>query len=172
MNSTQLLREQFKSAHETLEKTIEGTPQDVSDFNNTNKALPVGAAYAHAVVSEDILLAGMIRHTTPISADNAITGLSEPMPSFEKWDQHESWAKDVKVDLAKFREYAQKVYAQTDEYLATLKEEDLDQEVDMGAFGKYTLAFVLTNFSLLHLANLAGEVSAAKGFQGHKGYPF
>jgi hypothetical protein len=42
----------------------------------------------------------------------------------------------------------------------------------MGDWGKHKLADVLTNFVILHVANLTGEISAAKGFQGLKGYPF
>lgn len=171
MNSVQLLREQFKGAHDTLEATMADATPEVSDFSETNKALPVGAAYAHAILCEDVLLAMMLSHKEPVLKDSASIGLSEAMPSMDKWDEHEAWAHRVKVDLAKFKSYAKDVYEQTDAYLATIKDEDLDREVET-SFGKHTLAFILTNFFVLHIANLTGEISAAKGFQGKKGYPF
>ncbi|GEM_PF-3622591 len=47
-----------------------------------------------------------------------------------------------------------------------------DKEVDIPGMGKKNLAFIINNFVILHIANLTGEISAAKGVQGLKGYPF
>jgi len=171
MNAVDLLKLQFQNAHENLEGTMNDVTSEVAHVRELGKALPVGAAYAHAVCSEDVLLSLFLAHKDPI-LKSAETGLSEPMPGFDAWDQHALWAQHVTVDLEKFRNYAKDVYGATDSYLKTLKEEDLDSEVEMGQFGKFKLGFVLSAFFLLHIANLTGEVSAAKGLQGLKGYPF
>lgn len=172
MDVITLLRQQLRAAHETLEATMSDVNPNVAHFVETNKALPVGAAYAHAVIAEDMILATMLAGTTPLSSGNEETGLSEPMPGFDAWDKHEAWARSVKVDLTKLREFAKSVYQATDAYLAGLKAEDLDKELDLPVFGKQNLAHVISTFVILHIANLTGEISAAKGFQGHKGYPF
>ncbi|MBI3486304.1 DinB family protein [Candidatus Daviesbacteria bacterium] len=172
MNAVTLLREQLKSAHETQEATMADVTEQSAHFADTNKALPVGGAYAHSIISEDVVVATMFAHTTPLSTDNSLTGLSEPMPSMSDWDKHEAWYKTVKVDLTKLKEFAQKVYLATDDYLASLKDEDLDQEIDMPGMGKHSLAFFITNIVILHIANLTGEISSVKGLQGLKGYPF
>lgn len=172
MNAITLLRQQFESAHHSLESTVGDASPDVLNFNETNKAIPVGAAYAHSVLEEDILMSTMLTNKEPIFKDAESVGISEEIPSMEHWDQHEQWYKTVKVDLPKFREYARQVYKATDEYLATLKDEDLDVEIERPMIGKQNTAFMLTNFFLLHIANLTGEISAAKGIQGLKGYPF
>jgi hypothetical protein len=172
MNTIELLREQFKSAHDTQEAVMADVTADSAHFADTGKALPVGAAYAHSVLSEDMLMAMMLTHKAALATTAEEVGLSELMPGMDNWAKHEEWSRTVKVDLVKFREFAKKVYAASDEYLATLKEEDLSNEVDTGAFGKHPLSFILTNFFLLHIANLTGEMSAAKGVQGLKGYPF
>jgi hypothetical protein len=119
-----------------------------------------------------MLLAMMLTHKATLATTAEEVGLSALMPSMENWDKHDEWARTVKVDLGKFKVFAQKVYAATDAYLSTLKEEDLSHEIDTGSFGKHPLSFILTNFFLLHIANLTGEMSAAKGVQGLKGYPF
>jgi len=155
-----------------MDATMKDVSDEVAHFTDTNKALPVGAAYAHAIMGEDVVVATMLAHTTPLSSDNTKTGLSEPMPSFAEWDKHDSWAKCVKVNLAKLTAFAQSVYKATDTYLATLKDKDLEKELDIPGMGKHTVADILNNFLVLHTANLTGEISAAKGFQGHKGYPF
>ncbi len=42
----------------------------------------------------------------------------------------------------------------------------------MGAMGKAPRAMVISNFVIAHAAHLTGEISAIKGVQGLKGYPF
>ena len=172
MNSIQLLRNQLKGVHELQESTMADVSAEAAHFNETGKAYPVGAAYAHSVISEDIIVSSMLAKKDPVVKEGEDIGLSEPMPSFQEWDKNEAWVKSVKIDLDKFKEYAQKVYQATDEYIATLTEDDLDDEVDMGEWGKHKRSDVLSNFVILHIANLTGEISAAKGFQGLKGYPF
>lgn len=174
MNSVQLLREQFKWAHETLEATMADVTDASAHFGETGKALPVGAAYAHSIMGEDLVISTMLTNKQPLSGSNSNTGLSNPMPTKAEWDKHAHWAKTVKVDLPKLKEFAKTVYKATDEYLATLKEEDLDRELDLTSMGmgKLSLSYVICNFLILHIANLTGEISAAKGVQGLKGYPF
>lgn len=173
MNAVGLLRLQFKSAHATQEGTMTGVVPDTAHFRDTGKAIPVGAAYAHSVWGEDMAVSTMLAMKEPLYKSQE-TGLSEPMPDLKNWDKHEAWYKSVKVDLPKLKKYAQKVYQATDEYLASLKDADLDREMDLSimGMGKQTLAFVISNFIVLHIANLTGEISAAKGLQGLKGYPF
>jgi hypothetical protein len=172
MNAVQLLREQLKWSHATLQATMTDVKEDVAHFTDTGKALPVGAAYAHAIIGEDIVVSTMLANKTPLSSDNAMTGLSAPMPSFAEWEKHDDWARTVKVDLAKLKEFAVSVQKATDDYLSTLKDEDLDRELDIPGMGKHKIADLMSNFVILHTANLTGEISAAKGIQGLKGYPF
>ncbi|MDP3941665.1 MAG: hypothetical protein Q8Q49_05145 [bacterium] len=175
MKAVQLLREQLKSAHDTQEATMADVTDATAHFTDTNKALPVGAAYAHSVIGEDAVVATMIRGDNKLlSSDIPKTGLSEPMPSFDNFDKHDAWARSVKVDLPKLRAFAKAVYTSTDACLAALTESDLEKEVDLSSMGmgKQNLAFIINNFLILHIANLTGEMSAAKGFQGLKGYPF
>lgn len=174
MTAIELLRLQFTSAHDLQEATMADVLAPVAHFTKVGKALPVGAAYAHSVLSEDLVLSTMVRQRTPLASTHANTGLSQPMPSFNEWEKHEQWVRTVKIDLEQFRVFAKEVYAETDAYLATLTDADLDKEIEIPFPGMEhkTLAFLLTNFLLLHIANLTGEISAAKGIQGLKGYPF
>ena len=174
MNAIQLLRSQLKSAHETMEATMADATDEVAHFTDIGKALPVGAAYAHAVLAEDMIVSGMLAHQEPLAKDTTEVGVSAMMPTMDKWAEHEQWTKTVKVDLPKFKTFAEKVYAASDEYLAGLSDGDLENEIDLTSMGmdKKTVEDIITNFLILHMANLAGEVSAAKGFQGQKGYPW
>jgi hypothetical protein len=75
----------------------------------------------------------------------------------------------VRFDLAKLRAYGARVYAATDAYLASLTESDLDQQEPMF---QSSLAHTISRGLIGHVDNLTGEISAAKGLQGLKGYPF
>lgn len=173
MTAVELLRQQLKSAHDTMEATIgEATPEQLQ-YNELNKAIPAGAAYAHSVLAEDVMMSSMLMQKEPIfKGDTASIGISEAMPSMAEWEKHEEWYKTVKIDLPKFRKYAQDVYKASDEWLGTLSDSDLDKEEERPMIGKQNLGWLISNFLILHIANLTGEISAAKGFQGLKGYPF
>ena len=171
MNAIDLLRQQFKDAHEGMEMTMDDVTEDVANFHATQKAMPVGAAYAHSVLSEDMVLQSIVLHKTPL-AEREDVGLSIPTPSMEDPDAYQKWYTTVEVDLAKMRAFAKKVYQATDDYLATLTEEDLDKPLEVPHMGQKPLGYLLNNWLLLHYAAMNGEVSAAKGFQDKKGYPW
>lgn len=171
MHAIELLRQQFKDAHDGLEMTMDDVTDTVANFNKTGKAVPVGASYAHAVLGEDMALQTIILGKKPL-AEKEDLGFSTPPPDMEHWNEYEKWYKFVKVDVAKLRAFAKKVYKATDDYLTTLKEEDLDKELEVPGMGKKPLGYLLNNWMLLHTATGNGEVSAAKGFQDLKGYPW
>jgi uncharacterized damage-inducible protein DinB len=80
----------------------------------------------------------------------------------------------VDVDLPQFRAYAKAVHAAADAYLASLQPGDLDRPVDLGGFGLgvQTTTWVIFNFIIGHVSCHTGEISAIKGVQDLKGYPF
>jgi hypothetical protein len=161
---------QLAAAHELLEATIEGVTPDQLHFMPEGRALPIGAAYAHVLFSEDILIATW-RGEKPRFETGVETGASEPMPNFmhQDWGAYPAWTKAATFDLAKLRAYAGQVYAASDAYLAKLTAADLDQE---DSVSKNTMAFNISRALIGHVDNLAGEISAAKGLQGLQGYPF
>lgn len=125
-------------------------------------------------MGEDTLLNGMAKGTAPLIATSwaGKTGLSEAPPEpGAPWDQ---WSRKVKVDLGQMRQYAQAVFANTDEYVASLKEQDLERPIDLSGFGlgQQTLGFFVGNILVQHANNHLGEISCLKGIQGAKGYPF
>ena len=175
MHQVEVLREQFKVAHGILEGTMQDVTAEQAQWSPPGIANPLGATYAHTVVGEDMILNGMVRGAAPLFATSwaGKIGVSEPPPTPDQgsWDQ---WARSVKVDLPALKQYAQAVYANTDEYFASLDGSALESEIDLSRFqlGKQTVGWFLGNIMLSHVHQHCGEVSCLKGLQSAKGYPF
>jgi hypothetical protein len=172
MDACELLRKQIATAHEWLEGTMADVTAEQADWTPPGVATPLGASYAHAVFSEDMIVNGMLRGVAPLYAGQwaGKTGQSELHPD-QDWTNYKAWTRNVRLDLDAARAYAQAVYAATDDYLAHLAPEDLDREIN--AFGApASVGLVLANYVAGHCHDLMGEISCLKGLQGARGYPF
>lgn len=176
MDGVALLKLQLNQAHQWLEGTLGELTAEQCQFVPPGRANPPGVCYAHAVLSEDMVVNGMLRGGTPLfAADWADrTGLSEPMPlPGPDWPRYFDWTRSVRIDLPALRRYAQAVYGETERYLAGLQPADLDSEFDLSAvgFGSQPVGWVISTLLIGHLHDEAGELSAVKGVQGLSGYP-
>lgn len=171
MDVLSFAREQMQWAHELLEMVMADVTEEQAHWQPPGIANPIGALYVHAVTAEDGVVNAMIRGGMPLFAGEwaGRTGASDPSP-FMSLD----WSRNLKVDLPAVRQYAQAVYAHTDNYLLGLTAADLEQMVDLTQMGmsERPLSWCLNALVASHLNNMAGEISALKGVQGAKGYPF
>ncbi len=172
MDALTLLKQQLKDAHGLLDATMQGVTPQHAHWLPGGKANPISASYAHVVLSEDFVVNGMLKGAPPLCATNwaGKVGLSEmppPGPMANWFD----WGRKVKVDLAAMKKYSEAVYANTESYLATLKDADLSRKIATPA-GEQTVAWVLSNVLVGHIHDFTGEISCMKGMQGMKGYPF
>ncbi|MGZ9148193.1 MAG: DinB family protein [Candidatus Deferrimicrobiaceae bacterium] len=179
-NVISLLREQRKAVHEILEGPMADVTPEAAHWIPPGIALPIGATYAHVVVSEDGVINGMFQGGAPLfaAAWAGKTGLSELPPSFDPkkpgFPDWSGWSRTVKVDLPALKKYAQAVYAASDDYLASLRSRDLDRPVDLTALGlgPSTVGYVINNGILGNGFTHCGEIACLKGLQGKRGYPF
>ncbi len=177
MDPITLVREFLKQANDYLEMTMADVTPEQAHWTPPGVANPLGASYAHVVMSQDMVVNGMLRGQAPlfVSTWAGRTGASEPMPMpGPEWTNYGPWTRSVQVDLPAMREYAQAVYAASDDYLASLTPEDLDRPMDLSSLGvgQVNLAWALHMLLIGHVNNIHGEISCLKGLQGAKGYPF
>lgn len=170
-HSVNLLRGLYKTAYETMEGTMADVTDAMLNWQPQGTANSIGTNYAHVVCGDDGMLNGIVRGSAPLMASSwaGKTGVSEPPPMGA--DIH-AWGKRAKIDLASLRAYAQAVYAEIDNGLATLSDADLDRQLDLSAmgFGQQPVSWV---YSIM-LSNRnwhTGEIACLKGLQGQKGYP-
>ena len=168
MRTQDLLRAQYQQAHDILEQVIDDCDAEALTNVPDGNVGAISAIYAHLVYSEDGMV-GRPAGRDPIweSGDWAAkTELDMPRAQTQEWAQSAP-----EYDLATFREYAQAVYAATDDYLANVSDDDLDAEVETRA-GKVPAANWVGATTLWHVMSHQGEISALKGVQGLKGLPF
>ena len=173
----QLLRGALEIANQTLEATMSDVTDEIANRPAPGDANPVGSCYAHAVISEDGVVNGILRGQPPLFASSwaGRTGTDRPMPmpGMVEGDMG-GWYKTVKVDLTACREYARAVYADSEAFIGSAGEEMLGRIVDMSfaGMGQIPLPLMFSIFVTGHVNNLCGEISALKGAVGLKGYPF
>jgi hypothetical protein len=165
-------RRLLTEAHEAwLLPTLEGLAAEQLHWQPGGRARPIAAQIAHLVMAEDTIFATAFGRYAPLMTSTHAdkTGVSEPPPTGD-WGE---WAQRVQVDLPVALEYARAVFAFTDEYLASLSDDDLAREVDLTIIGSgvYTLA-ALINSMALHVAAHTGEIAAIRGMLGLQGYAF
>jgi DinB superfamily len=172
----ELLRGAVSDARKVLDGTMADVTQAQADYVPPGIANPLGATFAHVVCSEDMVVQGMFRQLSPLFASSwkERTGLSEPMPlPGPEWVNYAAWTRRVKTDLGALRQYAQAVAAETDAWIASLRDADLDRPVDLSSagLGQHTLATAIALLIANHLGTETGEISVLKGIQGARGYP-
>jgi hypothetical protein len=171
LDAIELLSAQVKQTHEVVSGTVADLTADQAAWSPGGTANPIAAELIHLIAAEDMFLNMMVgRQPLAMGAFAGKTGASEPHPMGDYAD----WAKRVTADMPQVRDYMQAVFSNTEEYVASLKPEELSKEIDLSAagFGKMSLGGFITLTSVVHPSNHIGEISCMKGQQGAKGYPF
>jgi uncharacterized damage-inducible protein DinB len=169
MQLQDLLRSQFKQAHTIIEQVIDDCDDEALTNIVGGNIGSISAIYAHAVFDEDGWITGIDGSDRLWESGDwaAKTGLDIPGAA-----QTQEWTQSgAQYDLAAFREYAQAVYARTDDYLSNASDSELDADVPAGG-GTMPAAKWLGAVGLWHVISHQGEMSALKGAQGLKGLPF
>ena len=171
MNAAATLVESIQWGHQLLEMVMADVTDTQARWVPPGQANPIGALYAHALLSVDGIINGALKGGPPRFATEWAGQLGDQPPqmglSYE-------WACAVQPDLPALRAYGQTALADAVAYVQGLSDADLDRLVDMSAAGLGTrsVSWILNALVASHLNNLAGEISALKGVQGAKGYPF
>jgi hypothetical protein len=173
--AVQILLKSLKDAHMYMEQTMDGVTDDVAAFMPAGKANPIAGTYAHMVFSEDFFLHFFLKKEKPLfeTSWKDKTGISELQPT--EWvEAYPKWLKTVKVDVKKAGEYAKAVFKDTENYLESLDDTDLEKEIDMSMFhmGSRPAGDMISMMIIGHIWSIMGEISVLKGIQGLKGYPF
>ena len=173
MDGVGVLKSAFGGAH----MWYRGTAADVSTAQaNTvppGVGHPIGALMAHVLHCEDFML------------NTAVQG-NRTLWERDGWSAKVGGAMMVELpkpisghvyqyDPKAMSEYAEAVFANTQGFLDSLKDSDLERELELVQFGfpdNMSLGVFLTTMLLGNTYAHTGEISSLKGWLGAKGYPF
>jgi hypothetical protein len=171
MNAIEAIRANIRWGNQIVDLVMADVTDEQARWLPPGAAHPVGAIYAHALLAQDGIVNGMLKGRAPRFATDWAdrTGLESPQQNLTP-----EWSRGLRPDLAALRQYGQVVIADTEAYLDGLTADDLDRTIDLSAFGlgEPTVGWILNALVAGHLNNMAGEISALKGVQGARGYPF
>lgn len=175
MSKAEIIKEQLATSRMVVDGTMADVTQEDCMKAVSGTAHPIGATYAHMVISEDFVLNMMVRGAQPLmmSSHAGKTGVSEPPPMpGASADQVLAWANKVQVDLPALKEYDKAVRAATDEYVAGASDDELSRKIPFANMGDQPISGIIGLIAVVHPSNHIGEISALKGIFNKKGYPF
>jgi hypothetical protein len=173
MNTVELTQYALGNAFGILGQVTADLTQEQADWMPTGIANPIGALYWHTISGADEVVYKWCRGQEPLHQKDGwrekVLTVSAPEP--EHGGDYLAYMRAIRVDLPVLHEYAKAVAATTQDWLASLTPEDLERKLNT-PIGELNLAQMLETFVIWHINAHCGEISALKGCQGVKGYPF
>ncbi|MEX0800059.1 MAG: DinB family protein [Dehalococcoidia bacterium] len=170
MDAIGLLRWQVKHTYAWLEMTLRDISQEQANWRPPGVANPIGAAYAHLMITADVGFNTQLMGGMPIMAMEfkGEVGLSEMPHAAGGW---RDWSK-LQVDWERLREYGRAVNACVDGNLDRLTAADLERRVDMSAHGLgiWKGLDIYNLHGISHPRIHGGEIACLKGLQGAQGW--
>lgn len=173
MNSVELLQYSLGNALGILGQVTADLTQAQADWQPPGLANPIGALYWHTVSGADFVLHRWCLDQEPLneSAGWQEKALTVFLPEPEHGGDWLTYMRTIRVDLPALHDYTKAVAGAAQGWLASLAPEDLERKIDT-PIGELNLGQLLETFVIWHVNAHCGEISALKGCQGAKGYPF
>ena len=169
MDGVEALRRAVNASHQWYQGTVADVTPEQANYRPPGTAHTIAETAAHILHGEDGVVNGMLRGRAPLWERG---GYGERLGIPYLMSHDAVPAGQFQCDVQALQEYAQALYAETDEYFDSLTDADLDQESEVEMLGTMTVADKLAMFFIGNVFAHTGEISAIKGVQGAKGYPF
>jgi len=166
MDAIGVLKSGFGGVHGWYQGTVAGISQE--DANR----LPAGVALPISAHTEDFMINTAVQGRPTILEQG---GFAATLGSTMLLGAESDVSRGYRCDLAWMAAYTQAVFANTDAFLAGLKESDLERVIGLKQFGfesDMPLGEFLTQALLGNTYAHTGEISTLKGILGNQGYPF
>ena len=170
MNTVDLLQFSLKNAFDILAAVTSDLTQEQADWVPEGTCNGIGSQYWHVISGTDMAVHawGMGQPALFESGDwQAKVLLATPEPEGD----HPAQIREVRIDLTAMHAYTQAVADAAQDWLASLTPEDLERAIKTPV-GELNLGQMLSTFVVWHVSSHCGEISALKGCQGGRGYPF
>ncbi len=158
MNTVELTQYSLDFAFDILGLVTADLTQEEADWMPPGVANTIGSIYSHTITYVDYFVQNFLIEGKP--GPESIESRPEALKM-----------QDVQVDLSELHELAGNVKKKTQGWLSSLTPEDLSRKIDT-TIGELTVGQMLEAYLVWHINAHCGEISALKGCQGAKGYPW
>jgi uncharacterized damage-inducible protein DinB len=158
MNTVELLQFSLEAAFDILSWVTADLTQEQADWRPPGTASTIGSVYSHILTYVDYYV-----------QNYGIEG--KPQPETVESRPPELWMQDAQRDLSELHAYAGQVRRTAQNWLSSLTPQDLERKTRTTA-GEINEGQALELFVIWHISAHCGEISALKGCQGLKGYPW
>ena len=158
MNTVELIQFALGAAFDVLGQVTADLTQEQADWQPPGKANTIGSIYWHTLTYVDYFV-----------QNYCIEGKRQPETAESR--PAELWMQDVQVELSELHAYADQVRSTAQNWLSTLTPADLERRRHT-TVGEMNEGQMLELFVVWHINAHCGEISALKGCQGLKGYPW
>jgi hypothetical protein len=198
MNAVELVHFSLKNSFDVLDMVVSDLTQEQADWKPPGELSPISAHYWHAMSYADQVLhetcmppiTGMtfneffnkrltkkvqftgkvpVRHSKGWY-ERVVLSLPPHNPEDPFWDIR-LMPDGLQVDLDVLHDYAHEVAETILRWIRTLTQEDLERKI-ITPIGDYSLGNFIACFVIWNNNVHCGEISAIKGLQGLKGYPW
>jgi hypothetical protein len=158
MNTVELLRYSLDTAFGILSQVTADLTQEQIDWQPPGVVNTIGSTYSHILTYVDWFVQDLCIDQKPFpkSIENAT---------------QEHGMRHVQADIVELQENAGAVWAKAQDWLSSLTPADLDI-IRNTTVGELSQGQMVDIYIIWHLNVHCGEISALKGCQGLKGYPF
>jgi hypothetical protein len=170
MDAIELLRWQGQKTWDWLEEVVEDVTEEQANWVPGGTANPIGANYAHLVITADAgfnsqLFGGMPIMATKFRGQIGLSGMPHAAGGWHDWSM-------LRVDWDRLRAYGQSLREDVEAHLVALTRGDLERPVDMRAhgLGMWTGLDIADLHGHHHARIHGGEIACLKGLQGARGY--
>jgi len=172
MASIDYFRSAAKGLHQSLLDAVKDLTDEQLHFQPLDKGNHIAFTIWHSVRTEDLVINLMLRKAKPVWTEEGWDSRLGMDPRAQGTGMSAEEAAAVRIkDLGVFTEYMESAYKATDEYLNSLRDEDLAEVRDMPMMGKRSLYEAIGGTILQHGAGHLGEIWYLKGLQGLQGSP-
>ena len=165
MDTVDYIKTNLAFAHRALADATNGTPEQLH-FVPPHGSHSIAWCLWHTARIEDIIINGRSRGVDQIWSQEWANRTGLPFEGMGTGMTDEE-AVEVQIkDIDAFRAYQQAVWDQTDEYLASITNEDLESERQTRNGGTETVGQGISLHMLGHFNGHRGEINMLRGMQG------
>jgi hypothetical protein len=175
MDVLDYIKGSIADAHRFNDIAASELTEEIGLWQPSGTANTIQALVAHMTTGEDNAINRAIRNGEKLSEPGASNSSLFVSKGWSKElgippERGGQWTKGWNLNLDAFQAYRKAVHKETDAWLETLAEDDLDREV-FWFNGPNTVGGLLRMVVIHHQLLHSGEISTLKGLQGLKGLP-